>query len=153
MFNLSKTKTLITNCDMAENWQTMIQDIASPYIGGMFIFNSELMYYIIIIGLSVCFMLIFILIKFLIDNTKKQEFFLNFTHGSLLESVWTVLPAIILFLLSIPSFSLLYSLDELVDPLLTIKIIGHQWYWSYEYSDYLKRVEVSVLNAFNFSLS
>jgi len=102
----------------------------------MFFFNLELMYYIIIIGLGVCIMLFFILIKFSEENADQNTtLYLNFTHASLLESVWTIIPAIVLFLISIPSFTLLYSLDELIDPLYTIKILGHQWYWSYEFSD------------------
>jgi len=81
-------------------------------------------------------MLFFILIKFTEENIDQNTtLFLNFTHASLLESVWTIIPAIVLFLISIPSFTLLYSLDELIDPLYTIKILGHQWYWSYEFSD------------------
>ena len=60
----------------------------------------------------------------------------KFTHSTLLEVVWTILPAIILMIIAVPSFGLLYSLDELIDPTITLKIVGHQWYWSYEYSDY-----------------
>jgi cytochrome c oxidase subunit 2 len=55
----------------------------------------------------------------------------------LLEIVWTIIPALILVLIAVPSFALLYSLDEILDPQITLKIVGHQWYWSYEYSDYL----------------
>jgi cytochrome c oxidase subunit 2 len=60
----------------------------------------------------------------------------KFTHSSQLEIVWTIIPAIILLLIAVPSFALLYSLDEVIDPAVTLKVIGHQWYWSYEYSDY-----------------
>jgi cytochrome c oxidase subunit 2 len=55
----------------------------------------------------------------------------------LLEIVWTILPAVVLIFIAVPSFTLLYSLDELIDPKMTLKVIGHQWYWSYEYSDYV----------------
>jgi len=57
------------------------------------------------------------------------------THGTLIEIVWTVTPAIILMFIALPSFSLLYSLDEVIEPKATIKVIGHQWYWSYETPD------------------
>jgi len=60
-----------------------------------------------------------------------------FTHSSALEFIWTLIPAFILLFISVPSFALLYSLDELIEPSLTLKVIGHQWYWSYEYSDCL----------------
>lgn len=56
--------------------------------------------------------------------------------GTLLEIIWTIIPAIILILIALPSLKLLYLMDEVMDPALTIKAIGHQWYWSYEYSDY-----------------
>merc|ERR1712078_416100 len=59
------------------------------------------------------------------------------SYSSLLEIIWTILPAVILILIAVPSFALLYSLDEILDPQITLKIVGHQWYWSYEYSDYL----------------
>jgi cytochrome c oxidase subunit 2 len=66
-----------------------------------------------------------------------KERFYNIAHGTTIEMVWTILPAFILILIAIPSFVLLYAMDELIDPILTIKIIGHQWYWSYEFSDYV----------------
>ena len=55
------------------------------------------------------------------------------THASTLEIIWTIIPACILILISVPSFALLYTMDEVIDPLLTVKIIGHQWYWNYEF--------------------
>ena len=60
----------------------------------------------------------------------------NFTHSNVIEIVWTSVPALILLSLASPSFSLLYSLDEISFPELTLKILGHQWYWSYEISDF-----------------
>jgi len=59
-----------------------------------------------------------------------------FTHSTPLEIVWTILPALILLIIAIPSFALLYSVDEGMDSTTGIKIIGHQWYWSYEFSDH-----------------
>lgn len=58
------------------------------------------------------------------------------THDYLLEIVWTLVPSFILILIAIPSFALLYAMDEVVTPAITLKVIGRQWYWSYEYSDY-----------------
>src|SRR5690606_6426558 len=60
----------------------------------------------------------------------------KFTHSNELEITWTLIPAIALVIIAIPSFSLLYSTEEIIDPALTLKIIGHQWYWTYEYSDF-----------------
>ena len=65
-------------------------------------------------------------------------------HGTSIEIAWTVMPSLVLVAIAIPSFALLYSMDELVDPAVTIKAIGHQWYWSYEYSDYMSSDEQSI---------
>jgi len=68
-------------------------------------------------------------------NSETNKTPLIVTHAPVLEIIWTLIPAIILIFVAIPSFSLLYSMDEIIEPLLTIKIIGHQWYWSYEFLD------------------
>jgi cytochrome c oxidase subunit 2 len=52
-----------------------------------------------------------------------------------LELMWTILPAVILSIIAVPSFALIYALDEIVDPVVTIKVMGHQWFWSYEITD------------------
>lgn len=57
-------------------------------------------------------------------------------ENQLIEMVWTVLPAIILLFIAFPSLRLLYLLDEVGEPTLTLKVIGYQWYWGYEYSDF-----------------
>nr|YP_010180290.1 cytochrome c oxidase subunit II [Haemadipsa crenata]QVD39093.1 cytochrome c oxidase subunit 2 [Haemadipsa crenata] len=64
----------------------------------------------------------------------------NILEAQELETLWTIAPAIILILLAIPSIKILYMLDEISDPLVTIKTMGHQWYWSYQYSD-LNQIE------------
>jgi cytochrome c oxidase subunit 2 len=66
-------------------------------------------------------------------------------HGQTLEIVWTVIPSIILLVLAIPSFALLYSMDEVVHPAVTLKVTGNQWYWSYEYSDYATSNDDSIV--------
>lgn len=68
-------------------------------------------------------------------RTEKNSTSLRFVHASTIEVVWTIIPALILIVMAIPSFSLLYSIDEIIEPLLTVKVIGHQWYWSYEFID------------------
>nr|YP_003734782.1 cytochrome c oxidase subunit II [Spathius agrili]ACJ06256.1 cytochrome c oxidase subunit II [Spathius agrili] len=61
-------------------------------------------------------------------------------HNHLLEIIWTLVPVFILIFMAIPSLKILYLIEEIINPYLTLKIIGHQWYWSYEYSDF-KNVE------------
>jgi cytochrome c oxidase subunit 2 len=58
-----------------------------------------------------------------------------FTHATLLEIIWTIFPAIILMVIALPSFALLYAMEEIIIASLTLKIVGHQWYWSYEYPE------------------
>ena len=56
----------------------------------------------------------------------------NFTHSTTVEIVWTVVPSLVLVFIGIPSFILLYAMDEIIEPEIVVKCIGHQWYWSYE---------------------
>jgi len=125
--------SFISFCDSAERWQTGFQDPATPIVQGMNDFHNYLVFFSIVIGFFVCFLLYSVISNFNESTKLNPE---KFTHSSLLEIIWTIIPAIVLLLIAVPSFSLLYSLDELVNPSVTLKIIGHQWYWSYEYSDY-----------------
>lgn len=123
----------LTFCDAPESWQFGIQDPATPILEGMIHFHNYLMFFLIIIGLFVCWMLYYIVENFDSKINTKPTIF---THSNLLEIIWTIIPAFLLLLIAVPSFALLYSLDEMIDPAVTLKIVGHQWYWSYEYSDY-----------------
>jgi cytochrome c oxidase subunit 2 len=100
---------------------------------GIIDFHNYIMVFVTVIAVFVLWMLVKILVSF---NEDVNPTSVKFTHSSLLEIVWTILPALVLMLIAVPSFGLLYSLDELIDPTVTLKIVGHQWYWSYEYSDY-----------------
>nr|APF47525.1 cytochrome c oxidase subunit II [Diolcogaster sp. SNS-2016] len=62
---------------------------------------------------------------------------LKILHNQFMEIIWTLIPMLILLFMAIPSLKILYILEEMINPSLTIKIIGHQWYWNYEYSDFL----------------
>ena len=63
---------------------------------------------------------------------------------TLIELIWTITPALILIAIAFPSFRLLYLLDEVISPTITIKVVGHQWFWSYEYSDYINESGESI---------
>ena len=127
------THSFFTSCDAPEPWQFGFQDPATPAMEGMIDFHDYIMVFLTVIAVFVLWMLIQVLVKF---NEDTNPVSVKFTHSSLLEIVWTILPAVILMLIAVPSFGLLYSLDELIDPTVTLKVVGHQWYWSYEYSDY-----------------
>jgi cytochrome c oxidase subunit 2 len=129
-------------CDAAESWQLGLQDPATPIMESMLNFHNYLMLFLIAIGFFVTWMLVQV---FRLFNENLNRAPLKFTHSSLLEIIWTIFPAFVLLLIAVPSFALLYSLDELIDPSVTIKIIGHQWYWSYEISDFLSLNGESLL--------
>ena len=120
-------------CDAAVPWQFGFQDPASPVAEGIIRFHHDLMFILILVVVFVTWMLVRIALQF---DQANMRFGSNVVHGAELEVIWTLIPAAILALIAIPSFGLLYAVDEVVDSALTVKIIGHQWYWSYEYSDY-----------------
>jgi cytochrome c oxidase subunit 2 len=126
LFNL-----ILSYCDAPEAWQYGIQDPATPAAEGMIIFHNYLVFFMCLIGIFVYLMLY----EAIRTNSVNA---VRFSHSNVLEIVWTIIPAIILVMIAVPSFSLLYSLDEIAASNITLKIIGHQWYWSYEYSDYMK---------------
>jgi len=125
MFSLNITEAMAP-------WQYGFQIPATPVMEGIINFHHDLFYFLTIIIIFVFYILYRCVIQFNIDENKQP---IIVTHAPILEIVWTIIPALILVLIAIPSFSLLYSIDEIITPLLTIKIIGHQWYWSYEYLD------------------
>lgn len=134
---------LFTYADSAESWQIGTQDPATPIMEGMIFFHNYLVFFLIFIGVAVFWLLYIIIVNF---NDVVNPIAQKFNHSSILEIIWTLIPAGILVLIAIPSFALLYSLDELIDPALTLKIVGHQWYWSYEFSDYGILKGASTLN-------
>lgn len=108
--------------------QLNFQDAASPLISQLIFFHDHAIVIIIIIITFVSYALLS-----LFTNTLSNRYTFD---AQTIETVWTILPAIILLFLAIPSLRLLYLLDEIRNPALTLKTIGHQWYWSYEYSDF-----------------
>ena len=131
-------------CDAAESWQVGLQDPASPVFEGMLFFHNYLLFFLILIGSTVFWLLYETITRFHIySNSERSQLF---THSSVLEIIWTLVPAGALLVIATPSFSLLYSLDELINPTLTLKVVGHQWYWSYEYSDFATVEEMDTLN-------
>jgi cytochrome c oxidase subunit 2 len=123
------------HCDVAQPWQYGFQDSASPVYEGIISLHDTIMYYLVIIIIGVSWILFNIISIFGNKNNKFIHKYL--THGTLIEIIWTITPAFILIAIAFPSFQLLYLMDEVIDPAITIKAIGHQWYWSYEYSDYV----------------
>jgi cytochrome c oxidase subunit 2 len=124
----------LANCDAPENWQIGFQDPATPIMEGVINLHHDLMFFIVLVSIFVTWMLMRTLWYFeQTQNTIPS----TLTHGTFIEIIWTITPALILLIIAIPSFSLLYAMDEIISPAITIKTLGHQWYWSYEYSDYI----------------
>nr|YP_009185855.1 cytochrome c oxidase subunit II [Liogluta microptera]ALO70660.1 cytochrome c oxidase subunit 2 [Liogluta microptera] len=132
-------------------WKTLtVQDSASPLMEQLMFFHDHTL-------------MILLMITTLVGYIMASLFFNKFNYrflleGQMIELIWTILPAITLIFIALPSLRLLYLLDEINNPLITIKTIGHQWYWSYEYSDF-KNIEfdsymipTNEMNNFNFRL-
>ena len=125
--------TVMNNLDCPEPWQLGFQDPATPVMEGIIDFHHDVMFFLIVIGLGVTYVLGRVMIVYSEENNTVPT---NTVHATTLEIVWTIAPAFVLMIIAVPSFALLYSMDEIIDPAITIKVVGHQWYWSYEYSDY-----------------
>lgn len=106
-----------------------LQNRASPLIEQLIFFHDHTLLILTIITILVSYLIIT-----LFFNKFTNRFLL---HGQTIEIIWTVLPAIVLMFIALPSLRLLYLLDEINDPAITLKTVGHQWYWRYEYSDFL----------------
>nr|ALO76558.1 cytochrome c oxidase subunit 2 [Urodontus sp. URO01] len=132
-------------------WKTlMLQDSASPLMEQLIFFHDHAL-------------MILLIITILVGQLMLSMLFNKFSHrllleGQMIEIVWTILPAITLIFIALPSLRLIYILDEINSPLISLKSIGHQWYWSYEYSDF-KNVEfdsymipINEMKSFNFRL-
>nr|QQO99828.1 cytochrome c oxidase subunit 2 [Selaginella nipponica] len=117
---------LMVNCDAAEPWATGFQDPATPGMLGMTDLHHDLLVFIITILILVLWVLVRALTHF---QSNRSPIPLRTAHGTTVEMIWTILPSILLMFLAIPSFALLYSTDEVEDPAMTIKAIGHQWFW------------------------
>jgi len=109
--------------------QLIFQDAASPIILQLISFHDHTLI-ILTLVISVVTYAIYVIIVNNLTNRYLIE-------AQQIETIWTILPAIILVFLALPSLRLLYLTDEVRNPSLTLKAIGHQWYWSYEYTDFI----------------
>jgi len=121
--------------DSPSAWGIYFQDSATPQMEGLVELHDNIMYYLVIILFSVGWVLLSIIVNY--TNTKNPISHKYLNHGTLIELIWTITPAIILILIAFPSFKLLYLMDEVTDPAMSVLAEGHQWYWSYQYPDFL----------------
>nr|QNP09976.1 cytochrome c oxidase subunit 2 [Ochthebius yoshitomii] len=123
-------------------WNTIsTQDSASPLMEQLIYFHDHTLMILLMITVLVGY-----LMTSLFFNKLNYRFLLE---GQMIELIWTILPAITLIFIALPSLNLLYLLDEINNPMVSIKSIGHQWYWSYEYTDFSQIEFDSYMNSIN----
>ena len=123
----------VAGADQPRDWQMGFQPAASTTMERIADFHNLLMVIITLITVFVVLLLLYVVVRF---SERRNPTPSNTTHNTLIEVLWTTVPVVILVIIAIPSFRLLYYTDRIEDADMTIKAIGHQWYWSYEYPDH-----------------
>lgn len=114
--------------------QLGLQPAASPQMERITWFHDHLLMWIITaIVIFVTALMVWVVIRY---NRKANPTPSKTTHNVLLEVLWTVVPVIILIVIAVPSFKMLYYLDRVEEPDMTLKVTGYQWYWGYDYQDH-----------------
>ena len=130
---MSFFRSSVSFLDSPAPWQFGFQDPATPIAQGIQDLHHDITFFLVFVITFVVWMLARTIYHF---HASKNPVAAKIIHGTTLEIIWTVTPSFILMIIALPSFALLYSMDEVIDPALTVKAIVHQWYWTYEYSDY-----------------
>ena len=126
--NASSTETL------PKDWQLGFSEPATKLMSDVIAFHSYILMPIITgISILVLALLLYIAYRY---NSNRNQIASTTTHNTVIEVLWTVIPVILLIIIAIPSFRILYTAETIPKADLTIKAIGNQWYWSYEYPDY-----------------
>nr|QGZ08699.1 cytochrome c oxidase subunit 2 [Saprochaete ingens] len=121
--------------DVPKAWGMYFQDSATAMAEGMMELHDMIMFYMVMVLTLVTYMLYSMMTSF--NNSKNPMSYKYMMHGTTLEVIWTMFPAVMLMFIALPSFVLLYLSDEVMDPAMTVKAMGYQWYWVYEYSDFI----------------
>jgi cytochrome c oxidase subunit 2 len=130
--------TSLTNISAIEtlpkDWQLGFSEPATELMSDVISFHSYILMPIIT-GISVLVLALLLYIVYRYNSNRNHTASMT-THNTLIEVLWTVIPVILLIIIAIPSFRILYTAETIPKADLTIKAIGNQWYWSYEYPDY-----------------
>jgi cytochrome c oxidase subunit II len=118
--------------NLPQPWQMYFQSPVTPVMEHLYDFHTLLLYIEGGIVFVVAALLIFVIIRFRASRNKVPS---KTAHNTTIEVVWTLVPVLILIIIAFPSFKLLYMMDVTPKADLTIKAIGNQWYWTYEYPD------------------
>jgi cytochrome c oxidase subunit 2 len=113
-------------------WELGMQAPATPVKERLSAFHDELLVIIFLIALFVLGLLLYVMVRF---HHRRHPVPTRTSHNTVVEMLWTVIPVLILVIIAIPSFKLMYYMDRVPKPDMTIKVTGHQWYWSYDYPD------------------
>jgi cytochrome c oxidase subunit II len=113
-------------------WQLGMQPPATVVEESLSAFHDALLIIIALITAFVLGLLAYVVMRF---NHQRNPTPSRTTHNTVIEMLWTVVPVLILVIIAVPSFKLMYYMDRVPNPEMTIKVTGHQWYWSYEYPD------------------
>ena len=113
-------------------WQLGFQPSATEVMDRLSAFHDLLLIIITLIAAFVLGLLVYVMWRF---NNQRNPLPSRTSHNTVIEMLWTVVPVLILISIAIPSFKLMYYMDRVPNPEMTIKVTGHQWYWSYEYPD------------------
>nr|YP_010882143.1 cytochrome c oxidase subunit II [Lopaphus sphalerus]WID87057.1 cytochrome c oxidase subunit II [Lopaphus sphalerus] len=105
-----------------------MQDSTSPLMEQLIFFHDHIMMILMMIVTTVSYTMTMLIVNKFTDR--------NLMEGQMIELIWTVTPAMTLFFIATPSLRLLYLMDEINKPMMSTKAVGHQWYWTYEYSDF-----------------
>ena len=128
--------------DYPRPWQMYYQEPATPVMEHLYDFHKTLLIIEGAIVLLVAALLIFVIIRFRASKTSTPS---KMAHNTLLEMIWTAIPVLILVYIAFPSFKILYMMDVTPKAQLTIKAIGNQWYWTYEYPDHNIRFDSNIV--------
>lgn len=128
--------------DYPRPWQMYYQEPVTPIMDHLYDFHRTLLFIEGAIVFIVAGLLIFVIIRFRAAKNPEPS---HTAHNTLLEMMWTAIPVLILIFIAFPSFKLLYMMDVTPKAELTIKAIGNQWYWTYEYPDHDIRFDSNMV--------
>ena len=125
--------TVLASANKPEPWQMTFQEAATDNMTTITDFNNFLLILMTIITVFVLALLLYVMLRF---NAKANPTPSKTSHNTLIEVLWTVLPIVILVVIAVPSFRLLYFQRVIPEVEMTVKAVGYQWYWGYEYPDH-----------------
>jgi cytochrome c oxidase subunit 2 len=123
----------ISSADFPRPWQMTFQTAVSPVMEKIVNLHNDLMYLMTAIVIFVVVLLGYVCVKF---SAKRNPVPQTFSHNVKLEIIWTLIPVIILMIIAVPTFRTLYYVERVENAEMTVKVVGYQWYWHYQYPDH-----------------